>query len=37
MSQYFSEPYEISGINVKFELNLCNYAKKADPKSSNRY
>ena len=32
MSQYFHEPYERSGENVNVELDLSNYAKKADLK-----
>ena len=33
MSQYFlPHPYELSGRNVKFELDLCIYATKADMK-----
>ena len=30
MSQYFPEPYEHSGGNVKVELDLSNYAKTAE-------
>ena len=32
MSQYFPEPYRRSGGNVKVELDLFNYAIKADLK-----
>ena len=32
MSQYFPEPYDCTGGNVKVELDLSNYAKKADLK-----
>ena len=35
MSQYFLEPYEGSGGNRKVELNLFNYATKADLKEAN--
>ena len=34
MSQYFPEPYEPSGGNVKVELDLYNYATKADMKGA---
>ena len=30
MSQYFPEPYEHSGEHVKVELNLFDYASKAN-------
>ena len=29
MSQYFSKTYEFSGRNIKVDLDLFNYAKKA--------
>ena len=29
MSQYFSKPYECFGINIRFELDLSNYATKS--------
>ena len=32
MNQYVSEPYERSGRNVEVELDLSNYATKADLK-----
>ena len=34
MSQYFSEPQDWSGGNVKVELHLCDYATKADLKGA---
>ena len=34
MSQYFPEPYEHSGGNVKVELYLSNYATKTDLKEA---
>ena len=34
MSQYFPEPYERSGENVKVELDLPKYARKADLKEA---
>ena len=34
MSQYFPEPYEHSGGNVKVELYLSNYATKTDLKGA---
>lgn len=35
MSQYFlPHPYERSGMNVKFELDLCIYETKADMKGT---
>ena len=34
MSQYFPEPYERSNGNVKAELDLSNYATKADLKGA---
>ena len=36
MSQFFLEPYETFDRNVKVELDLSNYATKADLKRSNR-
>ena len=32
MIQYFPQQYEHSGVNVKFELELSDYATKADLK-----
>ena len=34
MSQYFTEPYEHSGENVKVELDLSNYATKTELKGT---
>ena len=34
MRQYFPEPYQLSGGNVKVELDLYNYATKADVKGA---
>ena len=34
MSQYFPEPYDLFGGNVKTELDLFNYATKADLKGA---
>ena len=36
MSQYFPEPYNRFGGNVKVELDLSNYAAKTNLKVSNR-
>ena len=37
MSQYFSELFERSGGNVKFGLDLSNYATKVDMKETGKY
>ena len=34
MSQYFPQPNERSGENVKIQLDLTNYATKADLKGA---
>ena len=34
MSQYFPQPHECSGQNVKVELDLSSYANKADLKGA---
>ena len=34
MSQCFPEPYEPSGVNVKIELDLSNYATKVNVKEA---
>ena len=34
MSQYFHKPYEHSGGNLKVELDLSNYATRADLKKA---
>ena len=34
MSQYFPDPYERSGGNLKVELHLSNYATKASLKGT---
>ena len=36
MSQYFSEPSDRFGGNIKVELDLSNYATKADLKGATR-
>ena len=34
MNQYFPKPYEKSGRNIQVELDLSNYATKADLKEA---
>ena len=34
ISQYFPKPYKSSGRNIKFELDLSNYAAKVDRKKA---
>ena len=34
MNQYFSQPFEHSGLNLEFWLDLSNYATKSDLKEA---